>query len=190
MSNHVARTLRFEEMRNANIQAKDLLLWSAPIDLIERYQEYLEQSNELSSFQTFHNCTPLWFGPICQYTFNVSMTFDEIVKATFQAKVIHSGNHYLNFTYFSCYVHLECDRGPGPISCLDWREVCDGYVHCLGGQDEHGCFELEINECRDDEFRCRNGLCVPESFFDDSPFNSDCLDSSDEYNFPVKNFDD
>ncbi|CAF4025519.1 unnamed protein product, partial [Rotaria sp. Silwood1] len=89
-------------------------------------------------------------------------------------------------TNLICYTHLKCDRGPGVNTCLDWREVCDGHVDCGGkGEDETGCFNLEINECGDDEFRCYNGMCIPGSFFNDDPFNPDCLDSSDEYLFPA-----
>lgn len=79
-------------------------------------------------------------------------------------------------------MHLECDRGPGAAVCLDWREVCDGKVDCIGnGEDEMDCYELEINECANDEYRCHNGLCISDTMFNDSLSNPDCLDSTDEY---------
>lgn len=42
------------------------------------------------------------------------------------------------------------------------------------------CFQLEINECDSDEYQCHNGMCVPEEFFRDGLFDSECLDSADE----------
>ena len=37
---------------------------------------------------------------------------------------------------------------------------------------------LELNECRTDEYRCRSGHCIPQSFAFDTNF--DCADGSDE----------
>ena len=63
---------------------------------------------------------------------------------------------------------MTCDRGPLP-SCLDWREICDGKIDCLDdGADERNCDELDSNECTKDEYRCRNGFCVPNDFFNDN----------------------
>ncbi|CAF3498607.1 unnamed protein product [Rotaria sp. Silwood1] len=77
-------------------------------------------------------------------------------------------------------MHLKCNRGPSPL-CLDWREICDGRIDCFeDGIDEVNCIELEMNECEKNEYRCQNGMCVPEQFLNDSPQNPDCLDSTDE----------
>ncbi|CAF4466912.1 unnamed protein product, partial [Rotaria magnacalcarata] len=86
-----------------------------------------------------------------------------------------------SITNLTCYIHLECNRGGSPL-CLDWREICDGRIDCLNdAADEKNCFELEINECNDDEYRCHNGLCIPMQFVNDSFQNPDCLDGTDEY---------
>lgn len=45
------------------------------------------------------------------------------------------------------------------------------------------CLQLELNECEENEYRCHNGMCVPEEFFNDHPYNPDCLDGTDENNF-------
>ncbi|CAF3663052.1 unnamed protein product [Rotaria sordida] len=37
-----------------------------------------------------------------------------------------------------------------------------------------------MNECETNEYRCHNGMCIPERFFNDDPENPDCLDSTDE----------
>ncbi|UJR17514.1 hypothetical protein I4U23_004409 [Adineta vaga] len=59
------------------------------------------------------------------------------------------------------------------------QSSCFGKIDCSEGTDEENCFQLEINECDlINEFRCRNGLCIPNEFFNDE--DSDCLDGSDE----------
>jgi hypothetical protein len=65
-------------------------------------------------------------------------------------------------------------------ACLDWSEICDGKVDCLNdGIDEQHCWQLEINQCKDDEYRCINGQCIPQSFYREDKFNFNCLDASD-----------
>ncbi|CAF1516012.1 unnamed protein product, partial [Adineta steineri] len=65
---------------------------------------------------------------------------------------------------------------------LEWRQICDGTVHCTDGQDEFNCHLLELNQCEYDEFQCRNGMCVPKEFLFDAVF--DCMDLSDEQELP------
>ena len=61
----------FAELSKQNITSQQLYLWSAPIDIIERYQFYLNQlstSNDSSlAKEIFYNCTMPRFGPKCQY---------------------------------------------------------------------------------------------------------------------------
>ncbi|CAF5208311.1 unnamed protein product, partial [Rotaria magnacalcarata] len=81
----------------------------------------------------------------------------------------------------SCYVLLKCYRNGEPW-CLDWREVCNGVVDCFDdGLDEESCFELEMNECSENEFRCRNGLCIDASLWEQGEGDADCLDQSDQH---------
>ncbi|CAF4484897.1 unnamed protein product [Rotaria sp. Silwood2] len=78
-------------------------------------------------------------------------------------------------------MHIKCDRGGSPL-CLDWREVCNGRIDCLdGGADEAECFELEVNECNEDKYRCHNGECIPKEFWENGDIFGDCLDNSDIY---------
>ena len=44
--------------------------------------------------------------------------------------------------------------------------------------DEDHCEVLEFNECEDDEYRCANGMCIPEEYWLDS--QKDCMDWTDE----------
>lgn len=180
----------FGHLRKKGVREVDLLSWSAPLDLVELYIQYLENADEFSSVtdQSFFNCTSSWFGSHCEYTFEtVDESFDNIVTATFRAKDPYWNNHLeimkpLDYTNLSCYIHLKCRRGPGLANCLDWREVCDGKVDCIGdGEDERDCLEMEVNECAHNEYRCHNGMCIPPMFYHDNRFNPDCLDSTDEF---------
>ncbi|CAF4901435.1 unnamed protein product [Rotaria sp. Silwood1] len=167
--------LTFEELRAKQVTTQNLILWSAPIDLIERYDEYLDSPlNTSSKLDIFYNCSSLWFGTYCQYTFNSNCSFNQIVNKTFTTTYLSQKSN------MTCYIHLKCNRGSTDV-CLDWREICDGKVDCIENYvDEIGCFELEMNECEENEFRCHNGLCIPEEFMGEGPHYIDCLDATDE----------
>jgi hypothetical protein len=193
---NIFQVYTFEQLRDQqHANARILSILSVPVDVIERYQEYLEKPSA-SSFSAEHVyiCNPSWFGSYCQYTFGTdSNSFDGMVKRAFEWKYspfFLKTIDILQFTNLSCYTHLACDLGPGQFTCLDWREICDGKVHCHeSGTDEMGCFELEVNECAENEYRCHNGQCVPEEFYKDNPYDPDCTDSSDENFFGVNEAD-
>ncbi len=178
----------FEELKRRKITVEQLISWSVPIDLLESYQFYLDQATPVIGLDRFYNCSEMWFGPFCQYTFDSFNSFADIVREMFRMKE-GNVNDVINVTEGgTCYQFLSCYRGPGDSSCLDWREVCDGKIDCIDsiGIDEKGCFEmLELNECDAGEFRCRNGLCIPEEFLWERSVDLDCLDGSDE-NYPDK----
>jgi hypothetical protein len=48
----------------------------------------------------------------------------------------------------------------------------------MDGLDEDYCEVLEFNECEDDEYRCANGMCIPEEYWLDGDY--DCMDWTDE----------
>ncbi|CAM4828436.1 unnamed protein product [Rotaria magnacalcarata] len=164
----------FDELYRLNVTSHEVLLWSSSIDLAERYQDYIDQpmkSNRVN--ELLFNCTSPWFGSYCQYSFEIDSNYSEaklsvLPKVYIVNAIIHS----------TCYVLLKCDRGAGPM-CLDWREICDGHIDCLNdGVDESQCFELEINECSENEYRCHNGLCIPKTFLKDEYNEAECLDKS------------
>ncbi|CAF3051659.1 unnamed protein product [Rotaria sp. Silwood2] len=180
-SDNIFPKFTFAELYKLNITSEHLYLWSAPIDIAEDYQYYLNQlsiSNNIIylTSQVFYNCTLPRFGSMCQYEIiyyrpNHSSLYD----------IIHDyySTHKYYPTNFTCYTHFKCNRGNFP-ACLDWSEICDGQVHCLdGGYDEEQCWQIEINECNDNEYRCRNGQCIPKEFFRDDNQIPDCLDGSD-----------
>jgi hypothetical protein len=167
-NNNVFSRFTFAELSKQNITSQQLYLWSAPIDIAEQYEFYLNQlstSNDLSlEKEVFYNCTLSRFGTMCQYAFeHHHPDYSSLYE------IIH--NFYHNYGYeptnFTCYLHLQCDRGPSP-ACLDWSEICDGKIDCRdGGLDEEHCWQLEINECSDNEYRCANGQCISQSFHQD-----------------------
>ncbi|CAF1033075.1 unnamed protein product [Adineta steineri] len=153
-----------------------LLSWSASIDLAERYQIFLNNCSKLISEEEtlFYNCTLSWFGPFCRFTFDYEPDLD------FELLVYYLFNKGLsrgNVPVVTCYEHLHCQT---KLSCLDWREICDGKYDCLDGSDENNCWQLEVNECMDDNYRCHNGQCIPVEFLRDGLLNPDCLDRTDE----------
>ncbi|CAF3338231.1 unnamed protein product [Rotaria sp. Silwood2] len=160
----------FDELYHLNITAYDLLSWSTSIDLAEQYQYYIDEPSQLStSSKIFFNCTQPWFGARCQYSLELS---DPIILADASLRNLSIINH-------TCYILLDCVR-VHPSMCLDWREVCDGRIDCLNGDiDEMECFDLEINECDPNEYRCHNGLCISKIFWKNEEDTAEYLDQSD-----------
>ncbi|CAF4907208.1 unnamed protein product [Rotaria sp. Silwood1] len=179
--NNFDHLFTFAELYKQNITSQQLYIWSAPIDIIERYQLFLNQlplSMEISmSKELYYNCTLPRFGPICQYEF-------DYYKTQYSSLNEMINNFYHEHKYqpntLTCYIHLKCNRGT-TSACLDWSEICDGKIDCLnGGHDEEYCWQLKINECNKNEYRCANGQCIPLTFFRDDHIIPDCLDGSDE----------
>ncbi|CAF3923753.1 unnamed protein product [Rotaria sordida] len=170
----------FVELKEKQVSSEDLLSWSAPIDLAERYEIFLNNPNvSYSPLQTiFHNCSEAWFGFQCEYTFDEKYrTFSELVLDFFAGKSDYRPDS--KWTNGTCYTYLPCDRGASPL-CLDWREICNGRRDCLNGDIDEPkyCVEFEANECTDNEYRCRNGQCIPREFFGDG--DPDCSDGTDD----------
>ncbi|CAF5124508.1 unnamed protein product, partial [Rotaria sp. Silwood1] len=172
---------KFSELSQQNITSQQLYIWSAPIDIIERYQFYLDQLSasydKSMETQVFYNCTLPRFGPMCQYEMIV---YEQNYMSLYDIIVGYYRAYGYRPTKLTCYTHLECNRGSFS-ACLDWSDICNGYVDCVdGGSDEEHCWQLEINECNDNEYRCHNGQCIPREFFRDDTGSPDCIDSSDE----------
>ncbi|CAF1341018.1 unnamed protein product [Adineta ricciae] len=185
----LAHQLSFEDINLMSITPEQLLSWSIPKIIIDDYQRYLMNSETVSLNNYFYNCTFPQFGFRCQYSFESrykqGMSFNDIVNATFQSKQSYSESQEgtMMRAPLPCYVLIECHRN-GIEWCLDWREICDGIVDCFDeSSDEEYCFLMEINECKEDEYRCHNGICIAEDLWNDGEGEADCLDRSDEILF-------
>jgi hypothetical protein len=66
----------FDELRGKNVSNLQLIGWSVPIDLVERYQAFTENvDNAITSGSVrVYNCSALGrFGQFCHYTFNIKV---------------------------------------------------------------------------------------------------------------------
>ncbi|CAF1457168.1 unnamed protein product [Adineta ricciae] len=166
----------FDDLVKKNITSQQLYEWSVPIDTIEQYEYYLESNDSSWQKQPVYICTLPRFGPMCQY----QLYYDLGEYGTFSKLVSYYryDNDFISDT--TCFTHLKCNRSPLPI-CLDWSEICDGVVNCLDGNlDEEHCWQLELNQCEQNEYQCTMGQCIPIEFVDDHLRSHDCLDGSDE----------
>ena len=166
-NDYIVSNFTFMELSQQDITSSQLYYWLAPIDIVERYQSYLDNllllnNDQDISNEVFYNCTWPRFGTKCQYEFDFEISqdssFSKVVRDFYRT-------HPYSPTTLTCYVHLNCDRGPDS-TCLDWTEICNGELNCLNGNfDEEYCWQLEMNKCNEDEFQCRTGQCISKSFF-------------------------
>ncbi|UJR19325.1 hypothetical protein I4U23_022454 [Adineta vaga] len=148
----ISSILTFDELKKRNITSADLMRWSSPIDIVERYEYFYKQMN-------LHH----WID------FLIVLSHDQSFEKD---------------TTLTCYMHMKYVNINPSLICLDWREICDGKIDCLNdGEDEKYCLELEINRCEENEYQCRNGMCIDEEFFLDESIeviSLECFDGSDE----------
>ena len=111
--NHCDPKFTFAQLHQQHVTSEQLYRWSAPIDLIERYQLYLDQSSLMSS-QLFYNCTWPRFGPLCQYSLEINATD----RSSLNEIIYEFYNQEYAPTTLTCYEHLGCDHGSTSI-CLD-----------------------------------------------------------------------
>ncbi|CAF1467884.1 unnamed protein product [Adineta ricciae] len=172
----ISSTSTFNELKQKHITVQHLIQWSTPIDLIEHYSRFL-LDNTFSTKDQFYNCTSPWFGPFCQYQLILTVPFPTYIQA-----MLDSDSDPTPYRNITCYNHMKCNYSI-PLGCLDWRDICDGKVDCVNsGEDEKHCLDLELNHCRENEYQCRNGMCIDEEFMMDDiidSFNMGCLDRTD-----------
>ncbi|CAF1682387.1 unnamed protein product [Adineta ricciae] len=174
----------FTLLYKLNITSETLLIDHAPIDMIEDYEIYrqrrqLNMNTNDSDENLYYICMPPLFGTKCQFTFPADISMATMISLLYEWRTNSEVWDVLEQTNGTCIEGIHCD---GRNLCLDWREICNGYVDCLNGKDEEFCFELEMNECDPlTEYRCSNGLCISKNFFYD--LIADCLDKSDEIVF-------
>jgi hypothetical protein len=168
----------FTELQSNNISVNTILhQWRSSIERVEQYSRFLRVDREWNGYLC--QCIdPSSFGKNCEYRLPIGNKFTQTLEWQLEMrkdnleKVQEHGD-------VVCYERVGCDSG---LLCLDWREICDGIQQCMFGLDEEHCDILEMNQCNDDdEYRCMNGMCIPDEYFLDG--DVDCLDWSDELQF-------
>ena len=175
---HRGTRYSFARIRSLQIDINTILhQWKSSIEKIEQYSRFLSSSGSDADDYLCNCSEPHVFGKHCEYLLPRNITFDQTLKSTralqrFNPRYeqVHGG--------IVCYRVLECNSG---LLCLDWREICNGTQQCMSGLDEDNCDQLEFADCEREEYRCMNGMCIPEEYFLDGDF--DCLDWSDEIQY-------
>ena len=167
----------FSSLRSTHINVTTILhQWKSSIKKVEQYSRFIENSTKLDGY-VCQCINPQSFGKNCEYLLPMGTTFEHTFNQETMLKA--SNSHYVQlYGEMICYMTLECNSG---LLCLDWRDICDGLQQCMSGFDEDNCDKLEFNECESDEYRCMNGMCIPQEYFLDGEF--DCLDWSDEIQY-------
>ena len=167
----------FASLMLKNVSVSTVLhQWRSSIEKAEEYSRYKNHAISLSSDEKYLcQCrSPQSFGKHCEYLLPVGITFQETIDWEIEMRRKNKRDIQM-YSDIVCYTTLICDSG---LLCLDWRDICDGIQHCMFGYDEENCDKLEFNECEENEYRCANGMCVPDEYFLDGEY--DCLDLTDE----------
>ncbi|CAF2394796.1 unnamed protein product [Rotaria sp. Silwood2] len=171
----------FEKLSRLNVSVLNVLQWSSSVEQTDRYSKYLFNKSSNMKDDYICNCTTSsTFGKFCEYEFYGDITsFSDAIAKQFKPL----GNFFISSSTIRvgsqlhdnrpCYITWTCDSG---LMCLDWRHICK--QQCMDGLDEDYCETLEFNECKNDEYRCENGMCIPDEYWLDGDF--DCMDWTDE----------
>lgn len=152
----------FEKLRDSNVSLSRMLSLSrVSLEKAEEYNLFLHGYVKNGSLC---ECNKQAFGNNCQYRLINDGDYSEF-RATREWQNLEKKNNRLKMQIYQktiCYMTVHCNYG---LLCLDWRDICDGRQQCMDGMDEEACDLLEFNECEDDEYRCSNGMCIPDVYF-------------------------
>ena len=167
----------FADLHRNNVSISTVLHeWKSSIEKAEDYSRYINNPTLSGGFLCKCNYPPS-FGKNCEYRLPIGTTFVETAAEETLLKTNNPRQVQLHGDVLR-YETLVCNAG---LLGLDWRDICDGVQQCMAGLDEENCDLLELNECEEDEYRCMNGMYIPEGYFLDGEF--DCLDWSDEIQY-------
>ena len=161
----------FRQLQMEEVIVDELFRWNIPLDVIDQYGAFLSNVSDDPNGEFICNCSSFnTFGRFCEYAFGEGVhTIEDLIDFSIKEK----NSYYPKERLLSCYdLQGNTDR------CLDYRDVCDGELDTINGEDELYCDEIEMNMCQTNEFRCRNGFCIDRQFLFDG--QGDCPDWSDE----------
>jgi hypothetical protein len=157
----------FVDLLTDNVQPREVLEWNLSVETADKYAAFYYKNYsvvELNKKEDFlcrctHSST---FGKYCEYQLtHEANSFEESHRLQASTRYERSDEHQ-RYGDIVCYNTLSCTLGS---PCLDWRDICDSEQQCENGLDEENCDKLEFNECEEDEFRCDNGMCIPEEYW-------------------------
>jgi hypothetical protein len=157
----------FVDLLKENVRPFEVLEWSSSVEMANDYAAfYYNNYSEIESNETqkfLCRCMdPSTFGKYCEYQLtHEANSFEASQRSQISIREKSYYSHQ-EFGAIVCYKTLSCNSG---LLCLDWRDICDGEQQCENGRDEENCDKLEFNECEEDEYRCRNGMCIPEEYW-------------------------
>ncbi|CAF0816639.1 unnamed protein product [Adineta ricciae] len=166
----------FSHLQRTNVSVTAVTLeWKSTLEMAGRYAYYLQKPDQKNDgYLCQCNINVKSFGKYCEYLLPTGSTFSTLVQEQMKVKEANE-EEVQKYSDVICYNTIECNSG---LLCLDWRDICDGIQQCMFGYDEENCDKLEFNECEANEYRCMNGMCIPNEYFLDGEY--DCMDLSDE----------
>lgn len=160
------KTKDFIDLLREGIRPFEVLQWNSGLAIADAYAASYYSNTTPQSFLC--NCTqPGTFGRYCQYQLTHEQQSFEVSQRLQVRERFPLRYHHQLYGDILCYTTLSCNFG---LLCLDWRDICDGEQHCEYGWDEENCDKLEFNECEKDEYRCDNGMCIPEDYWLDGTY--------------------
>jgi len=165
----------FSALVAAGIEPYDVVKWASSIEKADDYAAYYYYYNQsikeftTDSFLCDCSITEAVFGKFCDYRLLYGAhSIQETLDDQFSYKKDYWPFQQLNGRIL-CYTTLKCDSG---ALCLEWRDICNGHQNCMDGWDEINCDILEFYECDENEYRCSNGLCIPDVYFLDGKIDT------------------
>jgi hypothetical protein len=161
----------FRDLLDENIHPNVVVDWSSSVEMADLYASIFYNWSKIENNDNGFVCKctkPGTFGKYCEYQLtHYARLFGASIKAQFEQKRYGDSWDIQRYGKILCYETLSCQD---VNVCLDWRDICDGVQRCFNGTDEENWDKLEFNECEDNEFRCTNGMCIPEEFWLDGEY--------------------
>jgi hypothetical protein len=163
----------FIDLFKENIRPFEVLEWNSSVEMADKYGAFYHNNYlmlKLNEKQDFlcHCTHPSTFGRYCEYKLtHEANSFEDAQRLQASNRSSSTAAYHQEFGDIVCYKTLSCNSG---LLCLDWRNICDGQQQCENGWDEENCDLIEFNECEKDEYRCHNGMCIPEEYWLDGKY--------------------